>query len=170
MEFFDTIRKRGSYRAEFDQVEIPKEDLKEIVEAGVLAPSGYNHQTTSFLVVVDAQLRQELAKIAPTPAMKTAAAIIVPLSEYWQAENGLSFEIEDYACAVENVMLAITAKGYAGVWMDGQMKLDNGSERVAELLHVEEGKHVRAMIPVGKPLQQVVQREKKPLQERVRFI
>ena len=79
MDFFSVIKKRCSYREEFDMAEISKEELQEIVEAGICAPSGYNHQTTSFIIVTNHELKQELAKMIPTPAMKTAAAVIVLL-------------------------------------------------------------------------------------------
>jgi len=35
---------------------VPDEHLRLIVEAGILAPSGYNGQTTSFVVVSDTAL------------------------------------------------------------------------------------------------------------------
>ena len=125
MDFFDAINKRASYREEFDGAGISKADLEEIVEAGIKAPSGYNHQTTSFIIVTNTEVKSKLVELVPTKAMKTAAAVIIPVSSYWEANNGLSFEIEDYAASVENIMLAIVAKGYAGVWVDGQMKLDH---------------------------------------------
>jgi len=170
MDFFETVSKRGSYRREFVNEIIPQEDLEQIIMAGIKAPSGYNHQTTSFIVITNKEFMKKLATIIDTPAMQTASAMIIPLSEYWQAENGLSFEIEDYASAMENVMLAITAKGYAGVWIDGQIKLCDAGERIAAVLNIPEGKHIRAIIPLGKPMHEVTQREKKPLQERVTFI
>ena len=102
--------------------------------------------------------------------MKTAAAVIIPVSSYWEANNGLSFEIEDYAASVENIMLAIVAKGYAGVWVDGQMKLDHTGDKIAEIIHLEDGLTVRAVIPVGRPVKDVPQKEKKSFGERAKFI
>ena len=157
MDFFEAIYKRASYREEFDGVDIPKEDLEAIVKAGIKAPSGYNHQTTSFIIVTNPELKSQLAELVPTKAMKTAGAIIIPVSSYWRANNGLSFEIEDYAASVENIMLAIVAKGYAGVWVDGQMKLDHTGDKIAELIHLEKGFTVRAVIPVGRPVKESFQ-------------
>ncbi len=169
MEYFEVVKKRGSYRGEFLAEKIPEPDIREIMEAGIQAPSGYNHQTTSFVVVTDETLLKQLAAIISGPAVETAPAIIVPISEFWQAESGLSFEIEDYACAVENILLAITAKGYAGVWMDGQTKMDGNAQKIAALLQIPSNLHVRTIIPFGKPAKPVTQKEKKDFAERVFF-
>ena len=168
--FSVTFMKSSHYREEFDGAGIPKADLEEIVEAGIKAPSGYNHQTTSFIIVTNTEVKSKLAELVPTKAMKTAAAVIIPVSSYWEANNGLSFEIEDYAASVENIMLAIVAKGYAGVWVDGQMKLDHTGDKIAEIIHLEDGLTVRAVIPVGRPVKDVPQKEKKSFGERAKFI
>lgn len=36
MDFFDVVDRRASYREEFDGTDISKEDLEEIVEAGIM--------------------------------------------------------------------------------------------------------------------------------------
>ncbi len=170
MEFFEVVEKRGSYRGEFEDARVPEDDIREIVSAGLCAPSGYNMQTTSFAIVQDAALRAELAELLPSPATKSAPVILVAVSEVKINERGVAkfpFEIEDYAAAVENIMLAITAKGYAGVWMDGMTRVGEVPQKIAALLNVPEGKTVRTIIPLGTPKKEVKQREKKPFDERV---
>lgn len=169
MDFFEVIRKRHSYRGAFQPLPIPDEDIHEIMDAGVRAPSGYNRQTTSFIVVTDEELRKKLAELVPTPALKTAPVIVIPLSQHIVTHENLAFEIEDYSASVENIMLAITAKGYAGVWMDGAVKLNGVRERIVELLHVPEDQTVRAIIPMGIPEEEWDQKEKKAFEERVHF-
>lgn len=83
---------------------------------------------------------------------------------------GLDFEMVDYGAATENIMLAITALGYAGVWMDGMVRLDGVGEKLSSLLSVPEGKTIRTIIPFGKPAKEVKQREKKPMAERAKII
>ena len=63
MDFFDAVNKRASYREEFDGAEICNTDLKEIVEAGIKAPSGYNRQTTSFIIVTNPEVKSKLAEL-----------------------------------------------------------------------------------------------------------
>ena len=75
MDFFETVEKRASYRGAFEDREVPEEDIRKIVTAGLHAPSGYNFQTTSFIVVRNPELRARLAALLPTPATKTAPVI-----------------------------------------------------------------------------------------------
>ena len=106
MDFFETVEKRASYRDAFAAQKIPEEDIRKIVTAGLHDPSGYNYQTTSFVVVRDPELRTKLAELLPTPATKTAPVILVAVSE--QKINGakgaanFAFDTQDYAAAVEN--------------------------------------------------------------------
>lgn len=78
-----------------------------------------------------------------------------------------SFDTQDYAAAVENIMLAIVAMGYAGVWMDGMSRMNDVDSEIAKLLSVPDGKWVRSIIPFGVPTKEVVQKEKKSFEERV---
>lgn len=171
MEFFETVEKRASYRNTFVQQEIPEEDIRKIVTAGLHAPSGYNFQTTSFVIVRNPALRAKLAELLPTPATKTAPVILVAVSEKKiSQESGaahFAFDTQDYAAAVENIMLAIVAMGYAGAWMDGMTRMNEADAEIAALLNIPEGKTVRTIIPFGIPTVEVKQREKKPFDERV---
>ena len=171
MDFFEVIAKRGSYRGEFSPVPIPQEDMHKILNAGICAPSGYNLQTTSFYGVTEQNLRLKLSEIFPTKAVETAPAIIVVTSKcVYGGDHHLQFETEDYAAATENIMLAITALDYAGVWMDGMMKFEGNPEKVRQLLQIPEEEHIRTIIPFGKPMGEVKQKEKKAFDERVRVI
>lgn len=169
MDFFDVIKKRGTYRGEFKNTEIPKEDLIEILDAGIRAPSGLNFQPVNFLVVTEPEQKSKVDKILNKETTKTAPAIILVLTSSEKTSNGLSFEIEDYGAAVENVLLAITAKGYASVWMDGVLKFENKAERIKDVLDIPADFTLRAVLPVGVPQGKVTQKEKKPFNERVFF-
>ena len=104
MEFFETVEKRASYRYAFAEKDIPEEDIRQIVTAGLQAPSGYNFQTTSFVIVRDPELRAKLAELIPTPATKTAPVIMAALSEQKinEAEGAAHFPVDTqyYAAAV----------------------------------------------------------------------
>lgn len=169
MDFFEAVQKRYSYRGKFKDIPVPQEDLEKILDAGLRAPSGYNKQSTTYVVVTDPALRDAIAKLQPMPAIATAPVLIIPLSEEVETHENLTFELEDYAASVENIMLAITAMGYAGVWTDGMMKLHGTGKAVAELLHVPAGKTVRAVIPVGVPETEGTQKEKMTIAQRVHW-
>lgn len=169
MDFFDVIKKRGTYRGKFEDTQIPKEDLIEILDAGIRAPSGLNFQPISFLVVTEQESKAKVDAILNKETTATAPAIILVLTSPEKTSNGISFELEDYGAAVENVLLAITAKGYASVWMDGVLKFENKAERIKEALDIPGELNLRAVLPVGVPQSEVIQKEKKPFSERVFF-
>jgi nitroreductase len=169
MELFEAIAKRHSYRGAFTEAPIPEEDLRRIVQAGIQAPSGKNEQTTAFVIVNDPALLKQAAEIISRPVCETARAMIVCVTDPRPVYHDLSFHVEDCSAAVENMLLAITALGYATVWLDGVLRLENVAQRLAELLGVPEGKIVRIALPLGTPVEVCQQKDKLPFAERAWF-
>lgn len=169
MELFEAIGKRHSYRGPFTDAPVPEEDLRRIVQAGIQAPSGKNEQTTSFVILNDPALVRQAAEIINRPACQTARAMIVCVTDPRPTFYGHSFHAEDCAAAVENMLLAITALGYATVWLDGVLRLDDVADRLAALLGVPSGKIVRIVLPLGVPAEAVAQKEKLRFETRAWF-
>ena len=170
MDIFETIAKRHSYRGEFQNKPVPRADLEKIVQAAINAPSGCNAQTTSFVVVDDAKLIADIAKIfGDKPVCSTAKAVIVCLTDATPAYGNTSFAREDCAAAVQNMLLAITALGYATVWFQGYVQSNGNDQKIAELLGVPKNLRVEIVLPLGVPVTSELPREKKPLTERVSF-
>lgn len=168
MDFFEVVNTRGSYRDKFEAKNIPDEDIKKMLDAAMKAPSGYNLQSTSFIVVTDEGLRKQIAALMPSAATETAPVIIVVVSETIEAD-GFCFEIEDYASATETLCLAITALGYATVWMDGDTKTDGNNDQIKEILNIPSHKTVRTILPIGVPAEDVKQNTRKAFEERVTY-
>jgi len=104
-------------------------------------------------------------------ACKTAKAFICCCIDR-EAEavyEGCSFQVEDCAAAVENMLLAISALGYASVWIDGGLRVEGRAEKIGGLLRVPESKVVRVILPVGRPLSEGPRRDKMPFSERAWF-
>jgi nitroreductase len=169
MDLFEAIDKRCSYRGDFADAPVPEEDLRKIVQGGIQAPSGRNEQTTSFVIVDRAELISEIADVLGKPFCQTAKAMIVCISDPRPVFKGMSFAAEDRAAAVENMLLAITALGYATVWLDGVLKSENRDEKIAELLGVPDHLEVSILLPVGVPAEQGKQKEKLPFEKRAWF-
>jgi nitroreductase len=77
--------------------------------------------------------------------------------------------VEDSAAAVENMLLAITALGYATVWIDGWLRLQGHADQVGQLLGLPAGKVVRILLPIGVPAEAWPQKEKLPFEQRAWF-
>lgn len=170
MDVFEAINTRYSYRGPFRDVPIPREHLRKIVEAGIRAPSGKNAQTTSFVIVDDPVLLMRIAALFENkPVCSTAKAMIVCITDPRPVMGDVSFHVEDCAAAVENMLLAITALGYATVWIDGALRYNRIAERIGELLGVPSDRIVRVLLPVGVPAEPGSQREKLPFEQRAWF-
>ena len=165
MELFEAISKRYSYRGEFVDSPVPKEDLKKIVQAGIVAPSGCNAQSTTFVIVDDPALLDQIGTILS----RSAPAMIVCIANPAPVVRECSFEKEDCAAAVENMLLAITAMGYASVWLDGILRVDGIGEKIGEILGVPSNLRVQIVLPLGIPVSPGMQREKKSFNERAWF-
>jgi nitroreductase len=169
MELFEAISKRYSYRGDFTDAPVPREDLKKIVGAGIQAPSACNQQVASFVIVDDAELLAEIAQIVGRPLCKTAKATIVCIADPRPVFKDIAFSVEDTSAAVENMMLAITALGYATVWLDGVLRVDDVAQRIGKLLGVPKGQTVRVLLPIGVPAVPGEQLEKMPFERRAWF-
>jgi len=172
MDLFEAIKKRKSYRGGFSDDIVIYEHLKIIVEAGLKAPSGCNKQTTDFVIVNDQKILEKIHKMPgtnkPMKQCKAFIACIIDKKPKPLFEN-LSFQIEDCAAAVENILLAITALGYETVWLDGWLRVQNRAKEVGKLLGVPKDKTVRVILPIGVPNEEYKQPTKKQFSQRAFF-
>ncbi len=65
--------------------------------------------------------------------------------------------------------LAVTALGYATVWIDGWVRIENHADIIGNLLGVPPQKIVRVLLPLGVPVETWSQKEKKPFEQRAWF-
>lgn len=172
MDFFETVERRHSYRGPFTRDPVSGEDLRRIVQAGLTAPSGKNRQTTAFVIVDDPALLREIAETSPpNQALATCSALICAVVDTFPeaAYHGHSFVLEDCSAAVENILLAVTALGYASVWLDGMLRIEQRAETIGTILGLPADKRVQVMLPVGKPAEHGPRKKKKPFTERTWF-
>ena len=169
MDLFQAISKRYCYRGEFTDEPVPRGDLEKIVQAGIQAPSACNAQVATFVIVDDAKLLAEISQIVASPVCKTAKAMIVCVVDPRPVYKNASFQREDCAASVENMFLAATALGYATVWLDGVLRVDDVAARIADLLGVPIGRTVQVLLPLGVAAAPGKQMEKLPFAQRAWF-
>lgn len=172
MDLFEAISRRHSYRGPMEPRPVPRDILTRIVQAGIQAPSGYNAQTTTFVIVDDPAVLAQIVAVDPqNTALREARAMIVAIAPQGPEPEStrLFFGVEDCAAAVENMLLAITALGYASVWLDGWLRYEGRDAAVGRLLGVPDDGIVRVLLPVGIPVREEQQRPRKPFEERAWF-
>lgn len=172
MDLFKVIESRLSYRGAFKNEQIPESDLIKIVETGLNAPSGKNGQTTTFVIINDTVKISQIRELHPTnKAMREAQAYIACIVDIHPDAiyEGISFQVEDCAAAVENMLLAITALGYGSVWIDGWLRLQNRAEKIGDIIGIPKDKKIRVILPVGVPTEDGVKKKKKDFKSRAWF-
>ena len=172
MDVFEAISKRHCYRGRFTEQPVTRKDLVRIVEAGLKAPSGRNQQTTLFVIIDEPELLKKICAMHPaSSAMQTAKALVACIIDRQPdpVYEGYSFQVEDCAAAVENILLAVTALGYATVWIDGWLRVDERAEKLGAMLGVPDNKILRILLPIGVPEEEHKQPAKKPFEKRAWF-
>ncbi len=172
MDLFEAIEKRKSYRGPFKDEPVSRESLRKIVEAGLKAPSGKNAQTTTFVIIDDEQILEKIGQMHKgNKAMQQCRALIACIidKEPEAIYEGHSFQVEDCAAAVENMLLAVTDLDLGTVWIDGWLRVEGRAKRIGELSGVPGEKVVRVVLPIGVPGEQYGQPAKKPFEQRAWF-
>jgi nitroreductase len=154
VDFFEAIRKRASVRA-YSPCRISNDHLRMIVDAGRRAPSGYNRQPWEFIVIKSADVLRRLAKIQGCIG-EASAAIAVVIDE-----GSTPYAREDAGAAIENMLLAAVALGYASLWVEGYvLKFEDHGK---EVLQVPKERRLLAILPLGKPAAAPRQASKKDI-------
>jgi nitroreductase len=151
MDTLEAIKKRYSYRGPYKNVAVPREDLTKILEAGLAAPSGCNKQTTSLIALDDVKLLDSILSIIKGNGFKggNATAGICVLTQRVPSYGNTCFNVQDYSAAIENILIAVTALGYASCWIEGQVTGSSG--QIAKMLNVPAEYDVVAVLPIGIP-------------------
>lgn len=164
------IQSRVSYRGQYDSTPVPRADLTAILAAGLSAPSGCNKQTVSLIAADEPALLAKLKETIDPPIFTSVPAVIFVLSKPTMAYRDKCFAVQDYAAAIENMLLAIHALGYESCWYEGHITDDDRIDlKLAALLGVPEEYRLVCALPVGKALEPLRQAPKKPFAERAWF-
>ena len=140
------------------------------MEAGLAAPSGCNKQTTSLIAVDDPGLLEQLKQLLRPSQFTTAPAYICVLTQAIVAYRGRCFNVQDYAAAIENMLLAAVGLGYQSCWVEGHITDEDAIGRqIADLLQVPADYDMVCILPVGVAADPVRYAQKKPFTERAWF-
>jgi nitroreductase len=166
MDLFEAVEKRRSIR-KFKPKPVAKKDLKKILEAGRLAPSGSNRQPWSFIVVRESETKKALSVAANNQKfIADVDTVVVALGDPGTSPKALPYKLsstrigylQDPMIAVEHMILAATALGYGTCWIGAFSE-----DEVKKILKIPENLVVIALLPVG------IADESPPLKSRKAF-
>lgn len=166
MDLFEAISKRYCHKAAFAQEAVADEDLRRIAEAGMAAPSGTNSESPEFILINDVGVLAEIGRITRHRPLITAPAMIAVVSNQADVLPGVTFYVEDYAAATENILLAAIALGFACGWIDHLLRTPEINDPLCRLLGIPSDRKLMVIIPIGKPSEEAARRAKKTFEQR----
>lgn len=114
----EMILSRRSIR-KFQDRPIPEEDIRQIVDAALHAPSAMGRQTWKFTVVMNREKIRELARATGEVLGREGYDMYCPQVLIIPSNLETSpFGREDNACALENMFLAAHSLGIGSVWIN----------------------------------------------------
>lgn len=165
MDTLTALMNRRSYRGAYTQDPVSREDLERIIKAGLAAPSGCNLQTATLVGVDDPDLMAQLNALLNKSGAQSAPAAVCVLTTPEICRAGVSYHVQDYAAAIENMLLAAHALGYASCWIEGNVRGSVGAGML-RVLKIPQGYEMAAFLPLGVPAKAVKAPAFKPFAQR----
>lgn len=189
MDLFTTVKERKSCR-DFLADPIDDETIDKILQAAVSAPSPLNMQPWRFIVITNQDVKEKIYKEAEkcrqwaleksgwkwlggykTEFLKSAPAIIAVTGD--PKKTGVDMFMEEgptgyqnaCAAAIQNMLLAAHALGLGSLWFTFFHKKD-----IKEILEIEEGKTLIALVCLGKPAGESTLMPRKDIKDKTTYI
>ena len=140
------IKKRRSIRKYTNQA-VTDEQIRQLLEAAMAAPSADNIQPWEFVVVRDPALKRGMARTHPWSDMAADAAVVFVVCGDERVSNHW---VEDASAATENLLLAATALGLGAVWV-GIYPNTSNEAHVRQVLGIPKEMRVLCLVPIGHP-------------------
>lgn len=157
----DAIYRRRSIR-EFTDMEVSREQLYEIITAGIWAPSGLNNQPWRFVTVQDSDIKEQLALQTHYGHIVRSANALIAV---YLAKDAMYDAVKDTQSAgacIQNILLAVESLGLGAVWL-GQI-LKNRQE-VNRILELPDSYDLMALVALGHPAHHNQQSKRKDISE-----
>lgn len=152
MDALEAIHTRRSVRS-FTGEPVSKEQIEELLKAGMTAPSGCNSQPWHFVTVTDRKLLNGIMDFHGYAKMlKEAPLAIVVCAQPSLAKSVCKehdFWPQDCSAATLNILTAARAIGLAGVWC-GVYPREDYTQSFRELLNIPQDIIPFSLLAIGK--------------------
>jgi nitroreductase len=161
MDILEGLQTRRSIRTYTDQP-VTREQLREIIRLGTMAPSGMNNQPWRFVTIKSKETLQKLAQLTKYSHIigKAAACIAVFVDK-----KAMYHEVKDHqsmgAC-IQNLLLASHGMGLGAVWLGEILK---SAKEVRELCGLSNDMELMAVIALGHPAEKGGTASRKSVEE-----
>lgn len=172
MEYVEVLKKRRSVRA-FLNEEVPLEEIIDILREATSAPSAGNLQPWRFVIVGNQEVKFQLTQaagaqrfIAQAPWVVGVVAVCDESAAIYGERGKNLYCIQDTAALTMLILLSATNRDLGACWVGA---FDD--DKVGEILGIEPGERVVALIPIGRPARTPeAPTTRKPVEELIRVI
>lgn len=158
MELYDGLITRRSIRS-FKPDPLDREQVEELVRAGMYAPSAVNCQPWHFIVIDERPVMDQIMEIHPYAGMLREAQYAVMVCGDEKLEHAPGYWVVDCGAATQNILLAAHSKGIGAVWL-GLHPREERKKAMSKLFELPGHVKPFALIALGYP------NEEKPVPER----
>ena len=161
MAILDAIMNRRSIR-EFTGQPVSHDLLRQIVSAGMWAPSGLNNQPWRFVLISEQSVKEELAGLTHySHIVLQAPALIAVYLDTREMYDTVKDHQSAGAC-IQNMLLMAEELDLGAVWLGQILK---NKQTVNVVLAIDEVFDLMAVLAVGYPLHRKQQSRRKELAE-----
>ncbi len=145
----NAINKRRSTRRYKDGL-VTDEQIKEILKAGMCAPSAHNQQPYRFVVIRSQEIRNQIAEVHPYAKMLKFASVAM-LVYFNQADlKSPEFVQQDLSASIENMLIEATDLDVGSCWI-GVYPNEKLVSSIREIVDLAESSTPFSLVSFGLP-------------------
>jgi nitroreductase len=157
----ESIKLRRSIR-KFTSQGIEDEQVHQIIEAGMWAPSGLNNQPWRIAIIKNSHTRKSIAPLTRySPIIEGAPLLLVVFLDAGASYDRIK-DIQAIGACIQNMLLTIHDLGLGGVWLGEILK---NKEKVAKILNAPDNFELMAIIALGHPAEKGGRAYRKTMEE-----
>lgn len=145
----EEIKLRRSVR-KYKKNPIAKEELIQLVKAGMQAPSAANGRPWNFIFVMEKDSLKKLSEVSQYSGMNAEAAACIVVVADPSLSPFPQYFAQDCAASVQNILLEAVHRGIGAVWQGIYPDKDR-EEKMREMFRIPEEKTPFALIALGYP-------------------
>jgi nitroreductase len=143
------ILERRSIRKYTDEP-ISDQDIKELLQAAMAAPSAGNQQPWEFIVVNDREILNKIPEVHPYSQMLMMAPLAIIVCGNLDKEKHEGYWVQDCSAATENILIEAQYKGLGAVWL-GIYPRKERVKGLKELFNLPEDIIPLSIVSIGHP-------------------
>ena len=143
------ILERRSIRKYTDET-VSDQDIKELLQAAMAAPSAGNQQPWEFIVVNDRKILNKIPEVHPYSQMLKTAPLAIIVCGNLDKEMNKGYWVQDCTAATENILIEAQYKGLGAVWL-GVYPREERVKGLKKLFDLSENIIPLSIISIGHP-------------------